>query len=108
MPRPPSGCRSAMSLCRHLPNPDVPEPAFVAVVREHDVSLDFLTKAGPVLEFALGDGRFDGLAAKFVFEHFFPVEPVLDVVALDQNTGLVPFAGRPQWFVIRRRQYIVK
>ena len=46
-----------------FPNLDVPVPAVVAVVREHDVSGDLVTESGIILELALRDARFHRVAA---------------------------------------------
>ena len=55
------------------------------VVLEEDMALDLIAKTGNVLELALGHSDFEGLAAARVFQDFGAVEPVLDVVALDDD-----------------------
>ena len=67
-----------------------------------------LAETGDVLEFADLDGFKDGFAAEFVFEDFFSVEPMFDVVALDENAGGIPFAGRFEGDIGGGREHVIK
>lgn len=67
-------------------------PNLILVVGEHEVTLDLDAKAGRILEFALCQCGFHFLAAQFVGEDFFAVKPVFDVIALNDEPRLIPFA----------------
>ena len=95
-------------LRRQFPNPDVPEPRLVAVIGQHDATLDFFAEARLVLELGPGHGRLDFSAAQFVFDHLDAIEPVLDMFALDEDAGRVPFTRRFDGRFHAERQHVVK
>src|SRR6266536_1794139 len=80
----------------------------VAVILQEDVALDPGAEAGDVLELAPGDGRLQLRAAEIVLEDLPRVQPVLDVVALDQDARLVPLAHRAQGLVPGGREDVVE
>ena len=55
------------------------------MVGEEDVALHLLAEAGIFFELGFGHLLHDGGTAAFVFEDFHSVEPVLDVVAADED-----------------------
>src|SRR5689334_3498014 len=74
------------------------------VVGEEDVGVgDFGAVVGHVAVFAEGGGLADRVAAAFVFHDLFVVQPMLDVIALDADAGMVPRTGRMQRFGAGRR-----
>ena len=77
--------RSAACLRGKLPQFHIAEPDFTPVVLEQEVSLDLVAESCGVLELARCHGCVDRVAATLVFEDLIAVEPMLDMVALDQN-----------------------
>src|SRR3954451_18223362 len=86
--------RSGLLFPCDLTELDVPERHLVAVILQQDVAARRLAEALDVLVFALRDQSLHLRAADFELHHFLPVEPVLDVVAADDQADLVPFADR--------------
>src|SRR5882762_7680300 len=89
-------------LYRQFPNLDVPEPTLVVVIGQHNVTFNLAAESGRTPELALGDAGLHSVAAQFVFQHLRPIEPVLDVVALNQHARAVPLAGVFERLVWRR------
>ena len=73
------------TLLRQVAKFQIPEPDLTAVFLQEKMAFGALAKAADVLELAVGHGGFDFVAAAGVFEDFHAVEPVFDVVALDEN-----------------------
>ena len=71
---------------------DVAEPELLTVMLEYDMPFAFLHEARFVGELALLDERGDLVAAPSVFDDLLAVEPVFDVVALDDEPCLIEFA----------------
>lgn len=79
------------------------------MIGEEDVGVwDFGAVVGHVAVFALGGGLAHGFAAAIVLDNFFSVEPMLDVVALDADAGMVPFTGGMERLVPGRRDNGIK
>jgi len=85
---------SGLRPCGQVAYLDIAEGDLTGVVLEEDVAFDAGAEAGHVPELALGDGGPDRVAAQFVFQDLRSVEPVFDVVALDEDAREVDFAGR--------------
>ncbi len=102
------GDTTPRALLRQLAYLHVLEPHVAIVVLEEDMAFDLVSEPGDVLELALRHRRLDDLAAAFVFEHFHAVEPVLDVVALDQNPRVVDLAGRLERSGALWREHVIE
>src|SRR5258705_7832766 len=73
-------------------NFDVAEGDHVAVILESDVSLRVFAEPGIGLELAARDFRIPIRAPQLVFQQLEAVQPVLDVVAGDDEPRRIPFA----------------
>src|SRR4029453_8328859 len=89
-------------------DPDIAIGDLVAVVLQQDVALQLRPPAGLVLELALGFRRHQRRAAQLVFDQLHAVEPVLDVIAVDENPAGVDFSGRFQRLVGGRGDRVVE
>src|SRR5439155_23723862 len=87
------GARSFFWSWQHS-NFDVAEGDHVAVILESDVSLRVFPKPGIGLELAARDFRIPIRAPQLVFQQLEAVQPVLDVVAGDDEPRRIPFAPR--------------
>ena len=96
---PRSEFRCSALLRRQWADLDIAIVGFVGVVREEDMAAEFGAEPGDILEFALGHRGEDGGAAEFVFEGFDAVQPMLDVLALDEDARLIPVVDFWGWFV---------
>ena len=59
-------------------------------------------------EFAFVDGRLERVTSELEFDRFCSVQPMLDVLAADDDAALIPFARRFRGGVSGRRKDIVK
>src|SRR5579884_1411156 len=87
---------------------DVLERGRVVMLGQKNWAGDFVSEVMDVLEFAVRDGFFEFRAAEFVLDDFHAVEPVLDVVALEQHARMVPLAGRMERLVGVGRNDVVE
>src|SRR5262245_58796137 len=83
----------------------VAEPDFIAVVLQENSCLELCAEAGDVLVLAFGDCLQQRRALQFVFDDLRAVQPMLDVLALDEDARLVELAdGLEPLRAIRRHQ----
>src|SRR5690349_2875761 len=71
------------------------------------MTCDFVTEPGDALELAVGHGRLHLRTATFILEDLLAVEPMLHVIAVNENSGMIhPRSkfNRPVWF--RRKDII--
>src|SRR5436190_7797744 len=73
-------------------NFDVTEGDHVAVILESDVSLRVFPEPGMGFELAARDFRIPIRAPQLVLQQLEAVQPVLDVVAVDDEPRRIPFA----------------
>src|SRR4030042_2823567 len=71
-------------------DPDTPVPRFVCMVLKDDMSFSLESEIRDIPEFARSDQGIQECGSYLVFHDFFTVQPVLPVIAFDQDTGLVP------------------
>src|ERR1041384_1375966 len=78
----------------HFLDFDISKPNFVAVILQQDVTGKFGAElwVGHVFEFAFGHAGQNLVASQFVLQNFRAVEPVLDMIAPNQNARLIPFS----------------
>jgi hypothetical protein len=63
-------------------------------------------ETGDVLVLALCDEGAENLCSPFIFDHFDPIEPVLDMVPGHQEAGMIPLSGRINLPIFSRDQVI--
>jgi tRNA G18 (ribose-2'-O)-methylase SpoU len=78
------------------------------MIGEQDVTADFGAKSGHVVELALGDGVQDFGAAQRVGEDLDAVEPMLDLIAVHPDQGMVPLPDPGRFLVRMGSQHIVE
>lgn len=78
---------------------DVAEGDGAAVFLEEDVAVRKITEALNRVKFAFGDEFVELRRVAVVFENFFAVQPVLDVITFDDDEGVVPFADVVRLFI---------
>lgn len=61
------------------------------MVGQQDVAVLLFAESIDSPEFAPANGVQDFLAAEFVFENFLSVEPMFDMIALDEHARMIPF-----------------
>src|SRR5260370_31464954 len=79
----------------------ISKPDFFAVVLQEDGRRELRAKAGDILELAVGDGLHQLRGLQFVFDNLRAVQPMLHVLALHQDAGLIEFADRASTVVAR-------
>jgi len=86
----------------HEPQPSylhVAIPNFVMVMLQNDMAAPLLSKFRHILEFTLFNQFLEQFATQFVFDYFFIIEPVFDVIAIDQYSNRIEFADWRQMFL---------
>src|SRR5262245_5874594 len=96
--------------CRHreLPDPDVSERHFVAVILQQDVAADLRAPPRFVLELARCLRRHERWALELVLDHLHAVQPVLDVFAVDDDAAGIDVACRLERLVRGRGNRVVE
>src|ERR1700757_3573696 len=84
-------CQAFPSLLVKFTNLEVAEGHFLTVILQAERCRNFGSESWNHMILAAGDGRGEGFAAEFAFGNFCAVEPVLDVVAIDDDAAFVPF-----------------
>src|SRR5262249_652860 len=87
---------------------DATEGHLVAVVLEVDLALLEGAELFPLPELAPGDAAVPVFAAQLVADDLLAVEPVLDVVAVDDDPRLVPLADGPGRVLARGVQAVAR
>ena len=64
---------------------DVSKPDVAVVVLQQQMAFHTVAETGYVLEFAFGNAGFHLLAATFILENLHAIEPMLDMISLNQN-----------------------
>src|SRR5215510_13060865 len=95
--------------CRsELANLDIAIPDGVTVVLQQNVAFDGFAESFRIFELALCDALFEVLAAALELNHLHAIQPVLYVIASDDDTNLVEFADRFEFLVFARGDQIVE
>src|SRR5262245_36357371 len=103
-----SSALAYMTLRFQPANLDVAVPHGVAMILQQDVAFGGFAETLRVFELALGDVLFQFLAAALEFEDLDAVQPVLNVVAFDNDARVVEFAGRFELLVFARGDQVVE
>src|SRR5579863_8675424 len=76
---------------------DITEANLIAMILQEDMTLGGLAKILPDLVFADGDQVLEGGRAALVFQYFYPVEIMYDmVVGIDDDATRVPLTDGPK------------
>ena len=80
---------------------DVAEPHGISMILQRNVAFLGFAELFPTFELALGKFLVPIFAPHFHINNFLAVEPMFDVVLIDQDTCCVPLANRFYGFHIR-------